>query len=224
MKLPAQFAALAPKVREFFEQKAFGQPADLNDRKIVKAMSTTVAHYVCVDVFKRALQALTIEEQKPQLLEPARLLSACQPFPWSRPVWEGQKCIFNLVPCDNDFEREFAKFLDNAVDVTAFAKLPRAFGFVIEYTDTAMNLRNYEPDFVAIDKSGTRWLLESKGQENVDVLRKDIAATRWCETASQLTKIKWKYIKIPQKEFEALQPTRLSDLLALSQSLFQDNN
>ncbi len=214
VKLPAQFAVLAPKVREFFEQKAFGHAVDLSDPAIVKAMSTPVAHYVCVDVFKKALQALTIEEQKPQLLEPARMLSTCQPFPWSRPVWEGQKCIFNLVPCDNDFEREFAKFLDNATDVRAFSKLPRAFGFTIEYTDTAMNLRNYEPDFVAVDKAGTYWLLESKGQENVDVLRKDVAAMRWCENATQLTGKQWKYIKVPQKDFEALQPARLADLLA----------
>ena len=219
VKLPAQFAALAPKVREFFEQKAFGHPVDLNDRATVKAMSTAVAHYVCVDVFKKALQSLTIEEQKPQLLEPARMLSSCQPFPWSRPVWEGQKCVFNLVPCDNDFEREFAKFLDNASDVVAFAKLPRAFGFTIEYTDTAMNLRNYEPDFVAVDKSGTYWLLESKGQENVDVLRKDVAATRWCENATSLTGKQWKYLKVPQKEFTALEPSRLSDLMAFAPTL-----
>jgi type III restriction enzyme len=222
VKLPAQFAALAPKVREFFEQKAFGHPADLNEPSVVKAMSTAVAHYVCVDVFKKSLQTLTIEEQTPQLLEPARLLSACQPFPWSRPVWEGQKCVFNLVPCDNDFEREFAKFLDNAKDVTAFAKLPRAFGFTIEYTDTAMNLRNYEPDFAAIDKSGVHWLLESKGQENVDVLRKDVAAVRWCENASKLTDKRWRYAKVPQKEFEALQPSRLADLAALVPSLFDE--
>ncbi len=201
-------------MREFFEQKAFGHAVDLNDAAIVKAMSTAVAHYVCVDVFKKALQGLTIEEQKPQLLEPARMLSTCQPFPWSRPVWEGNKCIFNLVPCDNDFEREFAKFLDNATDVRAFSKLPRAFGFTIEYTDTAMNLRNYEPDFVAVDKASTYWLLESKGQENVDVLRKDVAAMRWSENATELTGKQWKYIKVPQKDFEALQPARLADLLA----------
>src|SRR5258708_34722097 len=129
VKLPAKFAALAPKVREFFEQKAFGHPADLNDQAVVKAMSTPIAHFVCVDVFKKALQELTIEEQTPQLLEPARKLSTCQPFPWSRPVWEGQKCVLNLVPCANDFERDFAKFLDSAGDVCAFSKLPRAFGF-----------------------------------------------------------------------------------------------
>jgi type III restriction enzyme len=222
VKLPAQFAALAPKVREFFELKAFGHPVDLSDAVIVKAMGTPVAHYVCVDVFKKALQALTIEEQTPQLLEPARMLSSCPPFPWSRPVWEGRKCIFNLVPCDNDFEREFAKFLDNATDVEAFSKLPRAFGFTVEYTDTAMNLRNYEPDFVAADKSGTHWLLESKGQENVDVLRKDVAAARWCENATKLTGQQWKYVKVPQKDFEALQPSRLADLAALAPVLFDE--
>src|SRR5579885_599559 len=216
VKLPAQFAALAPKVREFFELKAFGHPVDLSDPVIVKAMSTQMAHFVCVHVFKRELQALIIAEQIPQLLEPARMLSSCQPFPWSRPVWEAQKCIFNLVPCDNDFEREFAKFLDCASDVTAFAKLPRAFGFSIEYTDTAMNLRNYEPDFVAVDKAGVHWLLESKGQENLDVLRKDVAAVRWCENATKLTNNHWRYVKVPQKEFEALQPGQLSDLAALA--------
>jgi type III restriction enzyme len=220
VKLPAQFAALAPKVREFFELKAFGHQVDLNDHVVVKAMSTAMAHYVCVDVFKKALQALTIEEQQPQLLEPARMLSSCQPFPWSRPVWEGQRCVFNMVACDNDFEREFAKFLDNAGDVRAFSKLPRAFGFTIEYTDTAMNLRNYEPDFVAVDKAGTHWLLETKGQENVDVLRKDVAAIRWCENATKLTTTKWKYVKVPQKEFERLQPSRLADLDAFAPSLF----
>lgn len=220
VKLPAQFAALVPKVKEFFEHKAFGQPVDLNDPAVVKAMSTGVAHYVCVKEFSNELKALTIDEQIPELLEPARFLSSCQPFPWSRPVWEGVKCILNLVPCDNDFEREFAKFLDNAIDVQSFSKLPRAFGFAIEYTDTAINLRNYEPDFVAIDKSGTHWLLETKGQENVDVLRKDVAAARWCENATKLTDKQWKYAKVPQKEFEALQPHRLADLAALIPVLF----
>jgi len=219
VKLPAQFAALAPKVREFFELKAFGHPADLNDPAYVKAMSTAVAHYVCVDIFSKALRDVSVEEQEPQLLEPGRMLSTCQPFPWSRPVWEGNHSIFNLVPCDNDFEREFAKFLDSAPDVKAFSKLPQAFGFSIEYTDAAKNLKSYYPDFVALDSNGGHWLLETKGQETIDVLRKDAAAIRWCENASNLTEDKWKYIKVPQKDFQVLRPSRLADLAALQPSL-----
>lgn len=215
VKLPSQFAALAPKVREFFENKAFGQWVDLSTPDAVKAMSTPVAHYVCVDVFSKALKKLTIAEQEPTLLEPELMLSTCQPFPWSRQVWEGVHTVFNLVPCDNGFERDFAKFLDNANDVEAFAKLPQPFGFSIEYTDGAMNLRSYYPDFVAVDDKGVRWLLETKGAETDDVAHKDAAATQWCENATQLTKTPWQYLKVPQKGFEVLQPSRLADLKAL---------
>ncbi len=215
VKLPSQFAALAPRVREFFESKAFGRPVDLDDATTVKAMSTPVAHFVCVDVFKKVLGGLAIEEQSPALLDRARMLSTCQPFPWSRPVWEGQKCVFNLVPCDNDFEREFARFLDNAPDVRAFAKLPQAFGFAIEYLDAGMNLKSYYPDFVAVDENGACFLLETKGQETADVPRKDAAAARWCENASKLSGADWKYIKVPQEEFALLAPGRLADLASL---------
>ena len=219
VKLPSQFAALAPKVREFFENKAFGKWVDLSMPEIVKAMSTPVAHYVCVDVFSKALKKLTIAEQEPTLLEPEVMLTTCQPFPWSRQVWEGVHTVFNLVPCDNGFERDFAKFLDNAKDVEAFAKLPQPFGFSIEYTDGAMNLRSYYPDFVAVDDKGVRWLLETKGAETDDVPHKDAAATQWCENATMLTKTQWQYLKVPQKAFEALQPSRLADLKALSSAV-----
>jgi len=215
VKLPSQFAALAPKVREFFEQKAFGQTVDLSDSIVVKAMGTPVAHYVCVDVFSKALKKLTIAEQEPKLLEPERFLSGCQPFPWSRPVLEDARTVFNLVPCDNNFEREFAKFLNNAPDVTRFGKLPQPFGFAIDYMDSAMNLRSYYPDFVAVDDKGTHWLLETKGAETGEVAYKDAAAVQWCANATQLAGKKWEYLKIPQKGFETLQPSRLQHLIAL---------
>jgi len=123
--------------------------------------------------------------------------------------------VFNMVPCDNDFEKEFARFLENADDVRAFAKLPQPFGFSIDYTDAGMNLRSYYPDFVATDKQEIRWLIETKGMETTDVGHKDIAATNWCENATALTKTQWKYAKIQQKGFEVLQPSRLADLAAL---------
>jgi type III restriction enzyme len=216
VKLPSQFAALAPKVREFFEEKAFGQHVDLSEMSVVRAMSTPVAHYVCVDVFSKALKELTIAEQEPQLLEPARMLSVCIPVPWSRPVWEGVKTVFNLVPCDNQFEREFARFLDNAEDVSAFAKLPQSFGFSIDYTDSGMNLRSYYPDFVAIDRKQTHWILETKGAEDLEVSYKDRAASQWCENATQLSGTRWQYLKVGQKVFETLQPTKLEHLAALA--------
>src|SRR5438270_5273579 len=214
VKLPSQFASLAPKVREFFENKAFGRWVDLNDMVTVRAMSTQVASYVCIQEFSRVLKQLSIAEQVPELVGPPRTLSSCQPFPWSRKVYEANHCVFNMVPCDNDFEKSFARFLDHADDISAFAKLPQPFGFSIDYVDLGMNLRSYYPDFVALDSSGQHWLIETKGMESAEVSQKDAAATNWCENASNLTGTLWRYRKIPQKGFEILQPRHFADLEA----------
>ena len=69
---------------------------------------------------------------------------------------------------DNEFEERFARFLQNAADVTAFAKLPPQFGFAIEYTDSAASLRYYEPDFVAILADGSHRLIETNGGKMSD--------------------------------------------------------
>lgn len=66
----------------------------------------------------------------------------------------------------------------------SFAKLARRFGYVIEYTDSATNLRYYEPDFVAADTDGRHYVIEIKGKENVDVACKDRAVTIWCENVN----------------------------------------
>jgi type III restriction enzyme len=215
VKLPSQFAALAPKVRQFFEDKAFGRRVDLSDMATVRAMSTQVASYVCIQEFSKVLKQLSIAEQEPQLLEPARMLSACQPFPWSRKVYEANHCVFNMIPCDNDFEKSFARFLDTAEDISAFAKMPQPFGFSIDYVDFGMNLRSYYPDFVALDSAGQHWLIETKGMESSEVSQKDAAAENWCENASALTGKVWRYRKVPQKGFEVLQPRHFADLAAL---------
>jgi type III restriction enzyme len=213
VKLPSQFAALVPKVREFLETKAFGERVDLDDSTMLKAISSNVAQYVTVQTFVKALRAVVVQELEPQLLSAGRKLSETTPFPYSRPTLKARKTVFNRVPCANEFERSFAKFLEDAPDVMAFAKLPEPFGFSIEYTDSVGNLRYYEPDFVAVLSDGAHYLIETKGREDVDVAHKDRAAQLWCENATRLTGTSWGYLKVLQGDFEKLRPTDFSDVL-----------
>jgi type III restriction enzyme len=162
------------------------------------------------------LRPLVVEELQPHLLGAGRGLSETPPFPYSRPTFKASKTVFNLVPCGNAFEKAFAQFLEKARDVAAFAKLPEQFGFAIEYTDARNNLRYYEPDFVAVTPEEQRYLIETKGREDVDVANKDRAATLWCENATRLTGQQWQYIKVPQKEYEQLQADELADLLVFA--------
>lgn len=94
----------------------------------------------------------------------------------------------------------------------AFAKLPEAFGFCIQYTDNSANIRNYYPNFVARLTDGSHWLLETKGREDVEVQLKDDAALHWYDAATRLTNTSWRYRKILQKGFENLQPDSFDDL------------
>ena len=213
LKLPSQFSALAPKVWDFFEVRAFGGKVDLSSPAIVQAMNHRITGYVVLDVFAKALKDKIVEQVEPIIEGESRQLSSMEPFAFSRSVLEARKCVFNLVPCDNDFEYEFAKFLESAKDVIAFSKLPQQFGFSIEYTDNNANLRYYYPDFVVKTDTEEMWLVETKGQESLEVAYKDRAAQMWCENATILTGQQWRYVKVPQKEYYKLQPVEFFDLL-----------
>jgi type III restriction enzyme len=217
VKLPSQFSALAPKVRDFLETRAFGELVDLSEPAMIKAISSNVAQYVTVKTFVEALRKVVVTELEPQLLHAGRLLSETPPFPWSRATLAADKCVFNLVPCDNEFEKEFAQFLQKAPDVQRFAKVPEQFGFTIEYTDNAGNLRYYEPDFVIQTADGIHYIVETKGLEDTNVVNKDRAAQLWCENTSRLADKPWAYLKVLQTAYKQLQPNRFEDLFVLEQ-------
>ena len=178
----------------------------------VQAMNHRVAGYVVLEVFGRVLKEGLIEQLEPTIEGDIKALSSLEPFAYSGEVLEARKCVLSLVPCNNKFERQFAAFLENAADVRAFSTLPLQFGFSIEYTDNQANLRYYYPDFVVKTDLDEMWLVETKGQESIDVRYKDAAALLWCENASRLTGQRWRYVKVPQKEYDKLQPIEFSDL------------
>lgn len=213
LKLPTHFAALVPKLREFLEVKAFGRKVDLNAPSVLKAISSSVAQYVTVRTFVKALSPAIVEQLEPQLLCEGRWLSETPPFPYSRQTFAATKTVFNLVPCANSFEEAFAKFLEEAPDVERFAKIPEPFGFAIEYIDVQGNLRYYEPDWVVVTTDGTHYLVETKGLQDVNVPRKDQRAREWCDDATRLTGVQWRYLKVLQDEFSRLHPTQFADLL-----------
>lgn len=214
IKLPSQFAVLAPKVREFLRTKAFGKEVDLTQPAVIRAMASNVVHYVTVKAFATVLRRLVIDELTPSLDHAGRQLSTTPPFPWSRATFDSGKTLFTLATAENALEEEFGRFLHDASDVDRFAHLPPRgyFDFCIEYSDSVANIRNYWPDFVAVTTDGTHYLIETKGQENIDVAHKDRAAKIWCENATLLTGTAWRYVKVPQAGFGDLGPTRFAEV------------
>ena len=219
LKLPAQFSVLVPKIEQFLREKAYGQAVNLDSPAILQDLNRPLILNFTEKVFLKILRPKLTEERTPVIDGSARQLSTTPPFPWSGNVAEAKHTLFNLTPCGNDFEQDFANFLDGSAEIAAFANLGNLKpNLSIEYMDSEANLRHYEPDFVARTTDGTHWLLETKGREDADVARKDARAEQWCKDVTELTGVQWCYLKIPDKEYKKLKPSSFDELVSALQA------
>ena len=202
-RLSGAFATLAPMVRDYLKQRVFERPVELEDKVILRRLAENDAQALVVGAFREAIRALSIIEREPTIEENALRVSDTPPFPWSRKTVEGKRTIFNLTPVDSSLEARFAEFLDRATDVTAWAKLTMNSRFALEYISNAGALRYYYPDFVLRLADDSCLIVETKGQEDLDVALKDRRARRWCKDAARLSGRDWAYEKVPQKLFDS---------------------
>jgi type III restriction enzyme len=201
-RLSGSFATLAPMVRDYLRQRVFERPVELEDKVVLRRLAENDAQALVVGAFREAIRALSITEREPTIEENALRVSDTPPFPWSRETVPGERTIFNLTPVDSSLEARFARWLDRATDVTAWAKLTMNSRFALEYISKAGALRYYYPDFVMRLSDDTCLIVETKGQEDLDVAFKDRRARRWCQDATRLSGRDWAYEKVPQKLFD----------------------
>ncbi len=214
-RLAGTFATLAPMVRDYLRERIFTDSVELDDKVILRRLAEADAQALVTNAFRDAIRLLSIAEREPTITDNAMRVSETPPFPWSRQTVEGKNTIFNLTPVDNTLEARFAKFLDKATDVTAWAKLTMNTRFALEYISHAGALRYYYADFVLRLDDDTCLVIETKGQEDLDVALKDRRARRWCRDATRLAGREWAYEKVPQKLFDGFQGDTMDELRRL---------
>jgi len=217
LKITGAFASFYPIVKKYVEEKLFTQKINLNDPKdgyrALYQLSSPEVQQKLINLFVETFKDMTFTEREPQREDVIRL-SDIGPFVWPKLVYPTNKTIFNYVPCDNEYELEFSKFLDKANDVKAFSKIVPKMGFYMEYRDSQDNLRLYYPDFIILTTDGEHIIAETKGRIDIDVEYKDNRAKQWCKDVNQLTGEKWSYIRVDQKEFEKYRFESIEELIS----------
>jgi type III restriction enzyme len=154
-----------------------------------------------------------------------QLLSNWRPFQATstekRPAVRGQRTIFNLVPCENDFEQEFTDFCDYATDIAAFAKNSGPQRLMIDYLRPDGNRALYIPDFFVRQTNGNYLLVEMKGREDPLVPLKARAAIEWCKSASR-ENVKWRYLYVPYFLFQQCAAATIEELTRACEPSIKD--
>ncbi len=73
-RLTGQFAVLAPLVQGYVEQRAFGQPVTLADRRVLRALARPSVQETVFEVFRQAIDAATLSEERVRADGPATAL------------------------------------------------------------------------------------------------------------------------------------------------------
>jgi len=213
-KLPNRFAELYPAVRDYVATRCFGKPVDLDDDVLRSHLSRLELKEGIAKYLARKIAELTLDHRAIQFENADFKLSETKPFSWRRnlPPLEAKKTVFNYVATYNDFERRFAKFLDDkAIDVLRFAALgtteqgESGSQFRVDYLKPSGAIGFYYPDWVVVQKTKggeINWIIETKGRVWEGTTTKDEAMNKWCERVSVATGAAWKFKRINQTFFD----------------------
>lgn len=202
LKLPSSFADFYPLVKEYVVNKLFSKKVNLDNPDVLYTLSSLQVQTQLVNLFVEKFKDLTFKKQEVKRMGAKKVLEM-KPFVWAKLVYPADKCILNYVPCDNNLEIDFSKWLDGLQDVGAFTKIVPRLGFFLEYKSEENLLRNYYPDFLLKTVMGF-YLIETKGLKGVEVDYKDKRAIQWCKDATKLTGKKWAFARINQDQFYEL--------------------
>ncbi len=221
-RIDGHFAVIYPLLRKYLKYVFFGQEVDLDNKKIRRLFTDPRNTAEIIKTLAKAIGDKSITTTTVKMKSDPLRLSELDGFYWKRMWVELDKTIFNITPCFNDFEKHFAQFLDHALDISKFAELAETYTkFSIEYINHKGAIAYYYPDFVAeqkVEDKTTMWLIETKGWEQKDVPLKDARAERWCEDATKLTGVDWRYLKVPYSPYISI----TKSLTSMSSATFKE--
>ncbi|TAK32083.1 MAG: hypothetical protein EPO21_15770 [Chloroflexota bacterium] len=121
---------------------------------------------------------------------------------------------FNRIIGDSHFELLFARFLDDCDDVVSFAKNYLAVRFKLDYVNADGDISNYYPDFL-VKLSGNRvFIVETKGQEDLDVPLKMRRLRQWCEDINRVqAEVKYDFVYVDEESLERYKPSSFGQLV-----------
>lgn len=214
LRLFSGYDVLYGKIKTFVRDELFTQPVELEHPNTMRNLSELEVTKAIIESFKKAINALTIKDKGDAEIRDTIKLRKTRPFMVKDQGYlMPQKSVFNRIIGDSHFELVFAGFLEKCGDIISYAKNYLAVNFKLDYVNADGDISNYYPDFIVKLPGNKIVIVETKGQEDLDVPLKMARLKQWCEDINAVQQdIVFDFVFVDQENFEKYTPKNFKDL------------
>lgn len=215
LRLVSGYDVLYGKVKHFVRENLFDEPVELDDMNTLRNLSEVVACKTLIETFKKQINSLTVKDKGDAEIKDYIKLRKTRPFVVKEQGYIiPKKSIFNKIIGDSHLELQFAGFLEECDDVISYVKNYMAVHFQIDYVNANGDISNYYPDFIVKTTDGNVFIVETKGQEDLDVPLKMERLKQWCLDINRIqNEVSYDFVFVDQAGFEGYKLKNFTELV-----------
>lgn len=216
LRLVSGYDVLYGKVKAFVQDELFDRQVELESPNTMRNLSELAATKTLLDTFKKAINALTIQDKGDAEIRDSIKLRQTRPFIAKEQGYLiPKKSVFNKIIGDSHFELLFARFLEDCEDVISYGKNYFAVHFKLDYVNADGDISNYYPDFLVKLSARHIFIVETKGQEDLDVPLKMQRLRQWCEDINCVqSDVIYDFVYVDMENFDRYKPTSFRQLIS----------
>ena len=214
LRLISGYDVIYGKVKAFVQAELFGRPVELEEPNTLRNLAELAATKTVIESFKQAINALTVQEKSNAEIRDTIKLRQTRPFvAKDQGYLIPKKSVFNRIIGDSHFELLFARFLEDCADVVSYGKNYLAVHFKLDYVNADGDISNYYPDFLVKLPNQRILIVETKGQEDIDVPFKMQRLRQWCVDLNRVqSAVSYGFVYVDEESFEHYKPTSFRQL------------
>ena len=215
LRLVSGYDVLYAKIKSFIQEELFARQVVLEDPNTLRNLSELVATKTLFETFKKAINELTVRNKGDAEIRDTIKLRQTRPFVAKEQGYlVPKKSVFNRIIGDSQLELRFAAFLENCEDIISYAKNYMAVHFKLDYVKADGDISNYYPDFMVKLSAKRLVIVETKGQEDLDVPLKMARLRQWCEDINRIQKdVEYDFVFVDQDSLDKYKPTSFKQLI-----------
>ena len=215
LRLVSGYDVLYGKVKAFVQDELFDRPVELESPNTLRNLSELAATKTLIETFKKAINALTVQDKgDAEIRDTIKLRQTGPLWPRIRAILSRKRASSTASLATAILNCCLPDFLEDCDDVVSYAKNYLAVHFKLDYVNADGDISNYYPDFLVKLSDKRIVIVETKGQEDLDVPLKMQRLRQWCEDINRVqTDVKYDFVYVDEESFEKYKPASFRQLV-----------